>query len=262
MKLSAEDIFAGSVTIALHGLVGALLWFGMPAFFPPEKNNVVPVQAVFLDQSRSQLSAQKQEQARLRAEAEARRRAEEEARRKAEEAARRKAEEEARKQAEAEARRQAEAEAKRKAAEEAARKKAEAEARRKAEEAARKKRQQEAEQRFQEALAEEEAAIRAAEKAKAQAAQDAEDRAGYANMLASYIQRHWTRPPGMEDDFSCRIRIRQLPGGQIQGYELLESCGNTFLDASVENAIKKSDPLPLPDNPRVFERTLTLTFQP
>ncbi len=294
MKLSPEDIFALSVAIALHLLLGALAWFGLPDFRPRDARQVIPVQAVFLDDSRSQLQQQKAaEQARLRAEEEARRKAEEEKRRKAEEEARKKAEAEARRQAEEEARRKAEEEARRRAEEEArkkaeaearrkaedaarqkaeeeARKKAEAEARRKAEEeqrrkaedAARKRRQEESEQRLKDALAAEEAAIQAEREAQARAAQDRSDRAEYQLQLFRHIQRNWTRPPGMNEDFSCQIRIHQLPGGQISGYQLLESCGNPFLDASVENAIKKSDPLPLPRNSRVFDRTLTLTFKP
>lgn len=294
MRISAPDFFALTVALALHAILLALLWFGLPPTEIKKAPAFVPVQAVFLDESRSILRQQRAEEARLRvieeaarqaAEEAARRKAAEEAARKlaaeqaarkaAEEAARKKAAEEAaRKAAEEAARKKAAAEeAARKAAEEAARKKAAAEeaARKAAEEAARKKAEQEAERKrrqaltekmLKEALAAEEAALAAQQKAAEQASQDASDRAEYQRQLFRHIQRNWTRPAGAQEDFSCRIRIQQLPGGQIQSYELLDSCGNPFLDASVENALRKSDPLPLPANPRVFDRTLTLQFEP
>ncbi len=297
MKFDAQDVFALTLAIALHVLVVAMLWFGAPSLFQ-QQAQIVPIKAVFLDtqrqhnaeQARLQAEAEArrkaeeeakrkaaeeqarlkaEEEARKKAEAEARRKAEEEAKRKAEEQARLKAEEEARQKAEAQARRKAEEEARKKAeaearrkAEEAARKKAEAEARRKAEELARKKRQEDNERRMREALAAEEAAIQAEREAAAQAKRDATDRERYQRQLFEHIQRHWSRPAGVDEDFSCRIQISQLPGGQIQNFKLLQSCGNNFLDASVEKAIRSADPLPLPENKRVFERTLTLIFQP
>lgn len=297
MKVAASDIFALTLALAMHVLAGALLWFGLPRITPPPAPSVVPVHAVFLDQSRSALATmqreeeqrralaeqqrqaelekqrQAQEQARLKAEAEARRMAEAEAKRQAEEAARLRQAEEARRQ-EAERARQAEearrkeaqrqkaeALAKEKAAEAARRKAAEEKARQEAE-AAKRRRQEESERLFKEALAAEEQALEARRQAQRQAQADAAARGEYQVQLFRHIQRNWVRPAGTEQDFSCQIRIQQLPGGQIQSYELLESCGNSFLDGSVESAIRKSDPLPLPSNPRVFDRTLTLTFKP
>lgn len=212
------------------------------------------------------------EKARLEAEALARKRAEEK-RVAEEEAARRRAEEKRKaealaKQLEEQKAREA---AKRKAAAEAKRKveakRKAAEAKRKAEAkqraiVAQKKRQADAEQQFQQALAAEEAELQAQQAAAKQARLDEQDRLKYILRLGEHIRLNWSRPAGTDRDFSCRIRIQQLPGGQIRQVEMLESCGNSFLDASVESAVRKADPLPLPQNPRVFERTLNLVFVP
>jgi len=69
-------------------------------------------------------------------------------------------------------------------------------------------------------------------------------------------------PPGTPDTFSCRVHVSLLPGGQVVGVKLLDSCGNPILDSSVERAIRKSDPLPTPDNPAAFDRELEFTFVP
>jgi len=69
-------------------------------------------------------------------------------------------------------------------------------------------------------------------------------------------------PPGTPDTFQCRVSVNLLPGGQVVGVKLLDSCGNPILDSAVERAIRKSDPLPTPDNPAAFERELEFTFVP
>jgi colicin import membrane protein len=284
VKLSAQDIFALTVALALHAVLGALLLFGAPKFFEQEKKHIIPVHAVYLDKGRDVLAAQKaakektaQEARRKAAEQAARLKTEQEAQRKDKADAQRKLELETKRQAEVEAKRvadelgrkNAEALAKKKAADEQARKRVEAEKQHKlAEEKAhrlaleKKQRQEDTERMLKDALAAESQALEAQGKADAQARQDQSDSALYQQQLFHHVQKHWVRPAGVDDDFSCKIRIHQLPGGQIQSYELLESCGNAFLDASVENAIRKSDPLPLPKNSRVFDRTLTLTFKP
>ena len=307
IKITAEDVLAFCLALALHVLVAAFMWFGVPSLFKPEPVQVVPIKAVFLDNQRQQqLTA---EAARLQAQAQAKALAKQ----KAEELAQKLKQEKAREQEQAklkqeqlEAQRKAEQAAQKKiadekaAAAELAQKKAAQEkaaqekaaqekavqqkaaqekiaqekaaqekaakeklAQEKArQEAERKRRQEESEKRMRDALAAEEAGIKADQKAAQQAGQDASDREIYAAQLTQHIQRHWSRPAGVGDDFSCEIQINQLPGGQIQSFKLTRSCGNNFLDASVESAINKSDPLPLPANRRVFERTLNLTFKP
>ena len=45
-------------------------------------------------------------------------------------------------------------------------------------------------------------------------------------------------------------------------YSVRKSSGNKALDEAIERAIKKSDPLPLPDQPNLFERVLELKYKP
>lgn len=180
-----------------------------------------------------------------------------EAERQAQLEAERKAKEEAERKARLEAERQAKLEAERKAREEAARK-AKAEAERKArEEAERRARAAaEAEARRQ-AMAE----ALAAESAARIEQELAGERGRYVAAIKAHVEANWLRPPGASD-IRCEVRVTQLPGGQIVDFKLLESCGNEAVDRSVEQAIRKSDPLPRPPDRRVFERELIFTFEP
>ncbi len=230
----------------------------------------------------------KAEAARKKAEAERKRKAEQ-ARKKAEAEKKHKAEQ-ARKQAEAEkkrkaeaARRKAEAEKKRKA--EVARKKAEAEKKRKAEEARRKaeaERKRKAEEARKKAEAErkrkaaEEAARRKAEEeqrrkeAELQARLAAEERQReldrlrntYYAMIRDKISRNWRRPPNAGDTPACEVRVEQAPGGMVVKVVVGDCPGTPAYRLSVDQAVRKADPLPEPPDPELFEREIRLIFKP
>lgn len=77
------------------------------------------------------------------------------------------------------------------------------------------------------------------------------------------VKRNWLRPPGVAEEFQCRVRIELLPSGDVVGQpQLLQSCGNPLLDDSVIKAILKSSPLPTPADPAVFERSINFNFIP
>ncbi|WP_241546786.1 cell envelope integrity protein TolA [Thiohalobacter thiocyanaticus] len=204
-------------------------------------------QAELKRQQEALVRKREQEQKRL-AEIEAKRQAEEEARRKAEAEAKRKAEEEARRKAEAEAKRQAEEEARRKAEAEAKRK-AEEEARRKAEEEARRK----AEQALQQQLEAERQALAAAE------AERVVSR--YVAAIQQKVERNWIQPPGSRQGLTCTVRVGLIPGGEVTRVSIVKGSGDAAFDRSVEAAVWRSSPLPLPPDNQYFDRFRDLTFR-
>jgi colicin import membrane protein len=175
------------------------------------------------------------EEAKRKAEAEAKRKAEEEARRKAEAEAKRKAEEEAKRKAEAEAKRRAEAEAKRKA---------EGEAKQKA-----------AEQALQEQLAAERAQLDAARERANQGVV-----AEYTAAIKQKVQRNWIQPPASGSGLSCTVQVRLIPGGDVASVQIVRSSGDPTFDRSVEAAVYRAAPLPLPPDTVLFDRFRELQF--
>ena len=195
--------------------------------------------------AKAEAEAKREAQAKVKAEAEAKRKAD--AKAKAEAEAKRKAE--AKAKAEAEAKRQAEAkvkaeaEAKRQAE---AKAKAEAEAKRQAEAAAQAAR----EKALQDQMA---------------AEQNAREIDRYVAVLTQQVNRSWLRPPNAGQGLSCVVRVRLIPGGDVVpgGVSIIQSSGNSAFDRSVETAIYKAAPLPVPSG-NLFEsfRTLTFNFKP
>lgn len=100
-----------------------------------------------------------------------------------------------------------------------------------------------------------------------QAARDAAAKAGrqatWADQISAAIRRNWTRPPGSPTNFQCVVRVELTPVGSVVSAKVIRTCGSgAALDESVEKAVLKSDPLPLPANPADFDRVLKILFDP
>ena len=200
---------------------------------------------------KAEAEAKRKEAAKAKQEAEAKSKAAALAKSKAEAEAKKKAQLEAKQKAEAEAKRQAEVEAKRKAQAEAKRK-AEAEAKRQAELAA--KREADARAERERALQEQLAAE-----------QNAREVERYVAVIKQQIERSWLKPPQTDAGLSCIVQVRLIPGGDVVpgGVSVVKSSGNAAFDRSVEAAVYKAAPLPVPSG-SLFEsfRNLRLNFKP
>jgi colicin import membrane protein len=208
-------------------------------------------EAALAEQRKVEEQRKAEQEAKQKTEQAAKQKAEAERKRKAELAAKQKADQEAKQKAELAAKQKAEREAKQKAEAEA-KKKAEAEAKRKAEEAQRR----EAEQALQQQLA--------AEQAGREAARVQGVVAEYIGYIQERIERSWLRPPGSAAGLSCVVQVSLIPGGEVARVQIVRSSGDPVFDRSVETAVYKASPLPLPPDASLFKnfRDLRLIFKP
>lgn len=181
-------------------------------------------------------------------------------------------EEEARRKAEAEKRRQDEL--KKKQEEEQAQQRLIVERKKKeAEEKEKQKRAQETERRKEEIrrqqLAEEEIKdkLAAEEKSRQQVAQAARAATAvdkYRALIRQRVSQSWNRPVGVAKGLKCVVSVRLAPGGEVLSARVVRSSGNTVFDRSVENAVFKAAPLPLPGDPTLFDnfREIEFLFSP
>src|SRR6185503_16612496 len=86
--------------------------------------------------------------------------------------------------------------------------------------------------------------------------------AQWADLLSRHIARNWVRPPSASEDFKCRLRLQLLPDGTVTNARIEQSCGSAQLDKSVEDAVYRASPLPKPEDPAIFDRDLTINFEP
>ncbi len=159
--------------------------------------------------------------------------------RKAEEEKKRKAEEEQKKK---------DAEAKKKKEEDEKKRKAEAEKKRK-EEDAKRRAQQEADL---EAQMEEEAQASAARRQQVLSEVDK-----YKALILNKVKRNWIVPANPQGD--CRIQVRLGAGGIV--LDVNDGIGDAVLCRSAVAAVKKAEPLPVPEDPAVFSELRVINFR-
>lgn len=86
---------------------------------------------------------------------------------------------------------------------------------------------------------------------------------GYGDKVRNKIRRNIVLPPGIPGNPEAIFIVRQLPSGDVIGEpRMIQSSGHRAYDEAVVRAIKKSSPLPKPDDPSQFQRELKLHFWP
>ena len=86
----------------------------------------------------------------------------------------------------------------------------------------------------------------------------------YIPYIQQKIQRNWIRPAGSPPGMSCLILVKLIPGGEVVDARVVRSSGDALFDRSVETAVLKASPLPLPEDPAMFKyfREINFNFNP
>lgn len=234
--------------VLVHAVVIGLAVIGFRWTISPSTENVVQAVAVPDQPARQPDEADKrslqEEEALKKAEAEKRRQAELKKKQEAE-------------QAQALALQRQAADRKKKAAEDKAKQKRAAELERQQEE---QRRQKFAEQSLQEQLAAEEKTRQQA----AGAARSASEVDKYKALIRQRVSRSWNRPVGVAKGLKCVVNVHLTPSGDVLSATVVRSSGNALFDRSVEYAVYKAAPLPLPEDPALFDnfREIEFVFNP
>jgi colicin import membrane protein len=110
-------------------------------------------------------------------------------------------------------------------------------------------------------VADEERRLQQQQQARAAAARD-KALASYSDKIRAKIRGNIVLPPDLKGNPKAEFDVVQLPSGEVISARLVKGSGHAGYDAAVERAILKSSPLPRPDDPSLFERSLRLTFCP
>ncbi|HET8731480.1 MAG TPA: cell envelope integrity protein TolA [Moraxellaceae bacterium] len=87
----------------------------------------------------------------------------------------------------------------------------------------------------------------------------------YSGLISQRVASKWNRPLSARKGMTVQLRINILPGGEVGNVTIKDSSGDAAFDASAVEAVKRSSPLPVPDDPAVFSqnfRNFTLKFTP
>ncbi len=86
--------------------------------------------------------------------------------------------------------------------------------------------------------------------------------ADYLGRIRGKIRGNIVVPPEVKGNPEAVFDVTQLPSGEIVTVRLKRSSGHATLDAAIERAILKSNPLPKPEPADLFSRSLELRFKP
>jgi colicin import membrane protein len=86
--------------------------------------------------------------------------------------------------------------------------------------------------------------------------------ATYSDRIRAKIRGNIVLPPDIKGNPVAVFEVVQLPSGEVITTRLVKTSGHAAYDDAVERAIRKSSPLPRPDDSSLFERSLRLTFCP
>ena len=95
-----------------------------------------------------------------------------------------------------------------------------------------------------------------------QATQRAKAEADWIRSIQAKVRGNVIVPPDMAGNPEAIFEVVQLPTGEIIDVQLRKSSGVRAYDDAVQRAILKSSPLPRPERPDLFQRSLTLKFRP
>lgn len=84
----------------------------------------------------------------------------------------------------------------------------------------------------------------------------------YAAKIRGKVRGNIFLPPNIQGNPEAIFEVNQLPSGEVLDVKLKRSSGNAGLDSAIERAILKSSPLPKPDDPALFQRTLEIKYKP
>lgn len=68
----------------------------------------------------------------------------------------------------------------------------------------------------------------------------------YKGMIRSQITRNWIFPASYQKGMKCKVLVRLIPSGDVVSVRIIQSSGNIAFDRSVEMAVNKASPLPVP----------------
>ncbi|HID50378.1 MAG TPA: cell envelope integrity protein TolA, partial [Chromatiales bacterium] len=81
-------------------------------------------------------------------------------------------------------------------------------------------------------------------------------------LIKQQITRHWQIPPGTPDNRLCEVRVRLIPSGEVVDVTITRSSGDPAFDRSVEAAVYRAAPLPVPSvESGLFDQFREVIFQ-
>ncbi|OUS06044.1 protein TolA [Gammaproteobacteria bacterium 42_54_T18] len=105
----------------------------------------------------------------------------------------------------------------------------------------------------------------AEQKAKARAKYIASEIDTYSALISQTVRRYWNRPPSARNGMQVKLKIRLLPGGELNSVSISRSSGNAAFDRAAVNAVERAGDFTVPADSEIFDkhfREFSMLFNP
>ncbi len=102
----------------------------------------------------------------------------------------------------------------------------------------------------------------AAEESSRAAATIARVQGEWGALIANRVRKFWAMPIGAPERFMCKVDVGLTPDGAVLSAAVVQDCGGAAMNTSLETAVFKASPLPLPSLPAAFNPRIYLVFCP
>jgi len=86
--------------------------------------------------------------------------------------------------------------------------------------------------------------------------------AKYIDSVRQKVQRNWIKPAALPPNLECIVAVEQLPTGDVVTADVVSCNADDAVRRSIETAVLRSSPLPLPADRALWERQITFEFKP
>jgi len=83
----------------------------------------------------------------------------------------------------------------------------------------------------------------------------------YIMQIDRAVENNWLRPATTSEEQSCEVIVTQTMSGDVIDVQLQSCSSDKAFQRSVERAVRKASPLPLPPDPELFDRKIQFKFK-
>lgn len=85
-------------------------------------------------------------------------------------------------------------------------------------------------------------------------------RIAHQRRVLARVKEYWAPPAEAPLDINCDVRVEQFPDGEVISAAVIDTCGSSAMDGSIIDAVYRASPLPMPNDPSLFDRELNFRF--
>ena len=82
----------------------------------------------------------------------------------------------------------------------------------------------------------------------------------FAALIKAKVESVWIKPTNFAPESACTVSVKLIPTGDVVDSKLSNCTGDDIFSRSVETAVQKASPLPVPKDPVAFDRMRNIDF--